>query len=235
MMLFGEKYGDVVRVVEVEDYSRELCGGTHVTRTAEVGPFKILSESSVGQGVRRIEAVTSGVALELLRERERAATAAARELRTDPERLPEAIARLREQIRDLERRSRESGAGGDRLEELARGAQLLGEVHVVVADVGETGADDLLELSDRLRGRLGTAAVVLASRTNGKVNLVAAATPDAVDAGVDAGAVIRVAAPHVGGGGGGRPGMARAGGKDAAGIPAALEAARSALAERLER
>jgi alanyl-tRNA synthetase len=235
MMLFGEKYGDVVRVVEIEDFSRELCGGTHVSRTAEIGPFKILSESSVGQGVRRIEAITSGAALELLRDRERAALTAARELRTDPERLPEAIARLREQVREAERRAREAGSGAaDRLEELAASAEAHGAVKVLVADLGETDAEELLELSDRLRGRLGTAVVVLASRTDGKVHLVAAATPDAVDAGVDAGALIRAAAPHVGGGGGGRPGMARAGGKDAAGIPAALDAARIVLAERLD-
>ncbi len=235
MMLFGEKYGDVVRVVEIEGFSRELCGGTHVGTTAEIGPLRITSESSVGQGVRRIEAVTSGVALDFLRTRERAADEAARTLKIPAERLPDAVRDLQERVRELERALKSSGGGsGDEgVEALAGQAEERSGVQVLVADAGETTADALLDLADRLRGRLGTSIVMLAAHGGGKVHLVCAATPEAVDAGADAGAVLKAAAPLVGGGGGGKPNLARAGGKDAAGIPAALDAARTALAEQL--
>jgi alanyl-tRNA synthetase len=233
-MLFGEKYGDVVRVVEVGDVSRELCGGTHLRSSAEVGPFKILSESSVGQGVRRIEAVTAGAALDLLRTRERAALDAARELRTEPERLGEAVGRLRERVRELERAAKAGGDGGrDVLAALLERADRAGAVNVLVAEAGETPPNELRELLDRLRGRLGPSAVVLASRAGGRAHLVAGATPEAVAAGVSAAEVIRAAAPVVGGGGGGRPTMAQAGGKDPERLGEALEAARAAIEEQL--
>jgi alanyl-tRNA synthetase len=235
MMLFGEKYGDVVRVVEIEGFSRELCGGTHVASTAEIGPLRIVSESSVGQGVRRIEAVTSGVAIDLLRERERAADQAAKALKVGPERLPEAVRDLQERVRELEQALKAGGgsAGGDAVEVLAGRAVARGEVQTVVADTGELAADALLELADHLRGRLGPSVAMLVARSGGKVHLICAATPEAVAAGADAGAVLKAAAPLVGGRGGGKPNLARAGGKDASGIPAALEAARAALDAQL--
>jgi alanyl-tRNA synthetase len=234
-MLFGEKYGDVVRVVEIEDYSRELCGGTHGRSTAEVGPFKILSESSVGQGVRRIEAVTGGAALDLLRARDRAATAVARELRTDADRLPEAVGRLRARIRELEEAARAGGGNGaDVVRELLGRAERHGPIAVLVAEAGETPPEELRTLSDRLRGKLGGSVVLLASRAGGRAHLVAGATPEAVEAGVSAAEVIRAAAPVVGGGGGGRPTMAQAGGKDPERLVDALAAGRAYIAARLD-
>jgi alanyl-tRNA synthetase len=232
-MLFGEKYGDVVRVVEIVGYSKELCGGTHLRSTAEVGPFKVLSESSVGQGVRRIEAVTSGAALALLRDGERHAAEAARELKTDADGLAGAVRKLRERVRELERGARDGG--GPDVTALAGDATRHGEVAVLAADLGEAAPDALLALSDQLRGRLGASVVVLASAAGGRAHLVAGATPEAVAAGASAGDVIAEIAPIVGGGGGGRPTMARAGGKDPTRIPDALAAARRFLAERLER
>jgi alanyl-tRNA synthetase len=230
-MLFGEKYGDVVRVVDIVDFSTELCGGTHVRSTAEVGPFKILSESSVGQGVRRIEAVTSGAALQLLREREKAAMELARELKTEPERLPEAVAKLRERIRELERSAK--SVGGVDLDGLVAQAERFDGTAVLALELGDVPPDDLLDLSDRLRGALGPSVVVLGSSAGGRAHLVASATPEAVEKGGDAAAVIREISPIVGGGGGGRPTMARAGGKDPARIDEALAAARGFLAARL--
>jgi alanyl-tRNA synthetase len=220
-----------VRVVDVVGFSTELCGGTHVRSTAEVGPFKILSESSVGQGVRRIEAVTAGAALALLRDGERAARDLARELKTEPDRLGEAVGKLRERIRELER-SAKTGGGVD-LDGLVAQAERFDGTAVLALELGDVPPDDLLELSDRLRGALGTSVVVLASNAGGRAHLVASATPDAVEKGGDAAAVIREISPIVGGGGGGRPTMARAGGKDPARIDEALAAARGFLAARL--
>ncbi|CAA9529410.1 MAG: Alanyl-tRNA synthetase [uncultured Thermoleophilia bacterium] len=236
-MLFGEKYGDVVRVVEIDDYSRELCGGTHARSTAEVGPFKIVHESSVGQGVRRIEALTGAAALDLLRSRERAAAAVARDLRTEPEGLPDAVARLRTRIRELEAAARAGGgdgAAGVSLQALLDQAERHGPISVLVAEAGETPPGDLRGLSDRLRGKLGGSVVLLASRAGGRAHLVAGATPEAVAAGVSAADVIGAAAPLVGGGGGGRPTMAQAGGKDPDRLPEALTAARDYIAGRLD-
>ena len=236
MMLFGEKYGDLVRVVEMGDYSRELCGGTHLRSTAEVGPFKILSESSVGQGVRRIEAVSAGAALELLRARERAASAAARSLRTEPEALEQAVGALRERVRELERAARSGPSrpgDGVGLDELVAAARSYDDVKVVVREAGELEPNDLRELSDRLRGRLGPSIVVLASRAGGRAHLIAAATPEAVERRVDAGDVIKTIAPIVGGGGGGRPTMAQAGGRDPERLGEALRAAEARIRDQL--
>ena len=233
-MLFGEKYGDVVRVVDIIGFSTELCGGTHVRSTAEVGPFKILSESSVGQGVRRIEAVTSGAALALLRERERASVALARDLKTEPEQVAEAVDKLRKRVRELEK-SKGAGASGSGVDlaSLVSQASRHDGIAVLALSQGDTPPDDLLELADRLRGALGPSVVVLASTAGGRAHLVASATPEAVEKGGDAAAVIREISPLVGGGGGGRPTMARAGGKDPSQIDEALAAARSFLASRL--
>ena len=228
MMLFGEKYGDVVRVVEVEGYSRELCGGTHTRSTAEVGPFHILSETSVGQGVRRIEAVTSGAALELLRAGERAAAEAAAAARTTPEELPAAVSALAARVRELERSPRSAPTDGVDLKALAGGAVGHGDLRVLAAEAPSgTVGDALLQLTDRLKGTLGPSAVVLgAADGEGGVQIVANFSPEAVSAGLSAADVIRAVAPIIGGGGGGRPTMARAGGKDATRLGEALERAR---------
>jgi alanyl-tRNA synthetase len=226
-MLFGEKYGDVVRVVEIGSgegaFSRELCGGTHVRSTAEIGAFKILSESSVGAATRRIEAVTSGAAASYLFEREREAE----RLREELEAERKAWARLERQLR--------AGAGqaDEAVSRLLDGAVEAGGIRVVVGEAGTLDADALLELSDRLKQKAAPAAVVIGAVTDGRVNLVANFAEAAVERGVSAGDVIRTVAGIVGGGGGGRPTMARAGGKDPSRLGEALDAARTALLERL--
>ena len=211
IMLFGEKYGDVVRVVEVPGYSIELCGGTHVRTTAEIGPFVFLSESSVGAGVRRVEAVTSGAAWAVLDERARELAA----LRAELESLRREGAT---QPKPPERRVRDVPEPDVRAE---------GGVNVIVQPVDGLDADELLELSDRYKQKHAPAAVVLGSREDGKVHLVANFDASVAER-VSASDVVRKAAAIVGGGGGGRPTMARAGGRDAAKLPEAL-----AEAERL--
>ena len=210
MMLFGEKYGDIVRVVEVPGYSVELCGGTHVRSSAEVGPFVLLSESSVGAGVRRVEAVTSGAAWALLDERARELDVLRGEgekLRTAPKPAPVAAA---------------SEADLPEAEIRAEGG-----VNVIVQPVDGLDADALLDLSDRYKQKHAPAAVVLGSNEDGTVHLVANFDP-AVAERVSASDVVRGAAAIVGGGGGGRPTMARAGGRDPEKLADAL-----AEAERL--
>jgi len=207
-MLFGEKYGDIVRVVEVPGYSVELCGGTHVSSSAEVGPFVLLSESSVGAGVRRVEAVTSGAAWAILDER-------ARELES-----------LRSEVERL-RKAPKAAPTDVRVEVPDPDIRAEGGVNVIVQPIEGLDADALLELSDRYKQKHAPAAVVLGSREDGKVHLVAN-FDDSVAERVSASDVLREAAAIVGGGGGGRPTMARAGGKDPDKLPDAL-----AEAERL--
>jgi alanyl-tRNA synthetase len=233
-MLFGEKYGEIVRVVDIEGYSKELCGGTHTRSTAAVGPFTIVRESSVGQGVRRIEAITGPEALGALRRAERTVREASAALRTAPEKLPEAVATLSERVRELEKAAKAGGGGanggGPDLAALSAGAAEHGRLKVLVVEAPEgTLGDALLELADRLRGSLGPSAVVLGVRDGERVQLVATMTPEAVEDGLDASAVIKAIGPIVGGGGGGRPAMARAGGKDASRLDEALDAARRLL------
>jgi alanyl-tRNA synthetase len=208
MMLFGEKYGDIVRVVEIPGYSVELCGGTHVRSTAEIGPFVILSEGSVGAGARRIEAVTSGDAWALLDERSRELV----ELRSELERVR----------KDVKTDRRTAPAAAPEPE-----VRVENGVNVIVQSVPGLDADALLDLSDRFKQRHAPAAVVLGAQEDGKVHLVANFDP-AVAERVSASDVVRQAAAIVGGGGGGRPTMARAGGKDPEKLPEAL-----AEAERL--
>jgi alanyl-tRNA synthetase len=212
MMLFGEKYGDVVRVVEVEGFSRELCGGTHVRSTAEIGPFAILSEGSVGSGVRRIEAVTSGEAYALLRGRAHEAD----ELRGE----------LQKARKEAKQAPGTAPSGPGVLDERRRKA---GDVEVIVMEVADSTADALLELSDSLRQKHAPAAIVLGTRENGRVHLVVSLDRSLEERGLDAVQVIRQAAALVGGGGGGRPTMARAGGKDPEKLGEALAEAERAL------
>jgi len=210
-MLFGEKYGDIVRVVEVQDVSRELCGGTHVRSTAEIGPFVILSEGSVGSGARRIEAVTAGEAYAFLH---------ARSLELDDVRAE--VGRMRKEAKRAP--SSDSGTAAPDPE---ANVQAVNGVNVIVQPVDGLDADALLDLSDRLKQRHAPAAVVLGAREDGTVHLVAN-FDESVATRVSASDVIRGAAALVGGGGGGRPTMARAGGKQPERLPEAL-----AEAERL--
>ncbi len=207
MALFGEKYGEIVRLVEVRGYSRELCGGTHVRTTAEIGAFAILSEGSVGAGARRIEAVTSGEAYALLHGRSREA------------------GELRSEVGELRKAAKKRPSLG--AEEIAPAVREENGVSVIVQSVEGLDADELLDLSDRFKQRHAPAAVVLGSREDGTVHLVANFDQSVADL-VSASDVVRQAAAIVGGGGGGRPTMARAGGKDPERLPEAL-----AEAERL--
>jgi alanyl-tRNA synthetase len=225
MALFGEKYGDWVRMVEIEEVSRELCGGTHVAATSEVGLFHLTSETSSASNVRRIEAVTGPAGAELFRERSGRLREIAALLRVPEPDVVHAVERLSERVRELQREPR---GGPDRgtAELLVSGAEELAGVKVVVQAVEAPDAKALLELSDAVRQRLGDAAVVLGSAVDGRVHLVANFAPSAVERGLKAGDVVRAAAQVAGGGGGGRDTMAQAGGRDPEKLPEALATAR---------
>jgi alanyl-tRNA synthetase len=211
MMLFGEKYGDEVRVVEIDDYSRELCGGTHVRSTAEIGPFVILSEVSVGSGARRIEAVTAGEAWSWLRAR----AEEAEELRAEVQQLRKGAGR-KPAAAELEVNYRDETNG------------------IVVAEVEALKGSDLKDLSDRIRQSRQAAAVLLGSVDEGRAYLVVNLDRSLVDQGIDAVKVARKAAEKIGGGGGGRADLAEAGGKNPEGLAEAYEVAKSEIASALE-
>ena len=232
--LFGEKYGDVVRVVSVgeedQPFSRELCGGTHVSNTAEIGLFKIVSESSTGSNIRRIEAVTSTGAIEWLEGRAQIALDASAALKCRLEEVPARIANLQSELREANQKLKVALTGGssDAISSAIENAVDCGSYKLVIAQLDGLEAADLRNVWDTVRQKGGSAvACVIATVTSkGQPALLAAATDEAVAAGFKSGDVIKKIAPMVGGGGGGRPQMAQAGGKDASGIPAALEAAR---------
>ena len=235
--LFGEKYGDVVRMVSVgnedQPFSRELCGGTHARNSSELGLFKIVSESSTGSNVRRIEAVTSLGALAWLDERNEALDAVASELKCRPEDAANRIADMKAAARDLEGKLKQALLGGssDKIKTAMAAAIDCGSYKAVIARMDGLEADQLREAWDAIRDKATEdVACFLATNTpEGKVALLAAATDGAVAAGFGAGDVIRKVSGYVGGRGGGRPNMAQAGGKDASGIEAALSAAREML------
>jgi alanyl-tRNA synthetase len=237
MALFGEKYGDVVRMVEVGDgsFSRELCGGTHVRSTAEIGLFKLLGETSSAANVRRIEAITGPAAVALMRERDRALQRAADALRVPPERTPEAAVELRDHLRELERAARRPATGDHSidLDKLIAGAIEVAGARVLTAVVQTPDVKALLELADRLKGRLSDAAIVLGSVDEERVHLVAIVAPSLVARGVRANEIVTTAAAVVGGGGGGRDTLARAGGRQPANLPVAIEVAREAIVSAL--
>ncbi len=220
MALFGEKYGDVVRMVEIGDgeYSRELCGGTHVRSTAEIGPFRILSETSSSSNVRRIEAVTGPAAVDLLREHDRLLGEASAELRARPQELPDAVRALAAERKRLEKALKEGGGrageGDVDVDALAAGAAEVSGATVLAAAVAVPDAKSLLDAVDRLKGRLGDAAILLGKAADGRVHLVASVAPSLVERGVKAGEIVKAAATVAGGGGGGRDTMAQAGGRD---------------------
>ncbi len=238
MALFGEKYGDVVRMVQIGDgtYSRELCGGTHVRSTAEIGVFKLLGESSSAANVRRIEAITGPAAVAELRANDAKARAAAALLKCAVERLPEAVLELRDCARQAAKASSaDSAATAVDVDALAAAATQIAGADVVAEVVsGAGGAKQLMDVADRIKGRLGEqSATVLGAAVDGRVHLVAAVSPPLVARGVKAGAVVKAAAAVAGGGGGGRDTMAQAGGRDPDKLPEAIAAARAAIADAL--
>jgi alanyl-tRNA synthetase len=237
MALFGEKYGDVVRMVEVGDgsFSRELCGGTHVHNTAEIGLFKVTGESSSAANVRRIDALTGPGAVELMRRHDAALSAAAETLRVTPERVPDAVVELRGRVRELERGARRTGTGNGAIdvEQLAAQAAELDGARVLTSSLQGVDGKALLQIADRLKAKLGDAVIVLGSAGEGRVELVASVAPALVERGIRAGEIVKVAAAEVGGGGGGRDTLARAGGRDADKLPAAIDAARKAIEQAL--
>jgi alanyl-tRNA synthetase len=234
MALFNEKYGEIVRMVEVGDgsFSRELCGGTHVRNTAEVGLFRILSETSSAANVRRIEAITGPEGVAFMRVRDRDLEHAAELLRVPAHRVAESVEKLNDRVRELERAARRPGAGNgsvdiDQL--VARATETAGTRVLTEAVEGLADGQALLELADRLKGKLGEAAIVLGRAGDGRVDLVASIAPALVARGVRAGEIVKIAAAQVGGGGGGRDTLARAGGRDPQQLPAAITAARAAI------
>jgi alanyl-tRNA synthetase len=233
MALFGEKYGDWVRMVEVEAVSRELCGGTHVAATAEIGLFHITTETSSASNVRRIEAVTGPAATELFERQLGLLRELSSVLKAPEGELPRAAERLTAKLKELQRRPA-AGDSGTAAEELVGVAEDVGGVKVVTARADDVAdAKELLALSDRVAQKLGDAAVVLGAAVDGRVHLVAQVRPGAVARGVKAGDLVRAAAEVVGGGGGGRDTMAQAGGRDPEKIDDALTAAHAKIAEAL--
>ncbi|HJT34623.1 MAG TPA: alanine--tRNA ligase [Pirellulales bacterium] len=236
MMLFGEKYPDLVRMVSMGEFSKELCGGTHLDNTGQVGLCRIIGEESVAAGTRRITALTGRQALDRLRTSETALAETASALRVPPAEVPHRVAALVKEVRELKKQLASGGkVAGASADELLAAAHEVGGVKLIVAEVPEATADGLRQLIDQLRRKAGSAAVLLASGADDKVVLVAGITRDLEGKGMNAGAWVRDVAKVVGGSGGGRADMAQAGGKDPAKLPAALELARTKAKEQLGR
>ncbi len=235
MALFGEKYGEKVRVVEMGDFSVELCGGTHVKNTSEIAAFKILSESGVAAGVRRIEALTSRAVFTYYDQVEQQLQEAATLAKCTPAGLTEKISHMLAEIRSLhaENESLKSKAAKDAMGDITDRMQQVGDLSFLAAAVPDVDMNGLRDLGDDLKAKMGEGVVVLASAKDGKVSLIAMATDGAVKKGAHAGNLIKGIAGLVGGGGGGRPNMAQAGGKKPEGIDAALAEAKTVLESQI--
>ena len=216
MALFGEKYGETVRVVEMGDFSKELCGGTHVGNTGEITLFKIISEAGVAAGVRRIEALTGGHVMNYYAELEKEQKAIAAALKTNTSDILEKISHLQAEIKALqsENESLKSKMAQSSLGDVMDQVKEIKGVKVLAAALKDVDMNGLRDLGDQLKEKLGEGVVVLASENGGKVNLMATATDGAMKAGAHSGNLIKAIAAIVGGGGGGRPNMAQAGGKN---------------------
>ncbi|MDN2452876.1 alanine--tRNA ligase [Lactobacillus sp. UCMA15818] len=231
--LFADKYGDLVRVVKIGDYSMEFCGGNHAVNTGELGLFKIVAESGVGAGVRRIEAVTSREAFEFLEQKGNLLQDVANQLKiTQVKEVPRKVEALQAQIKDLEQQksSLEAKFAKQQAVDIFNKSERIGSLTLIAAQVKVSGMDQLRQLADQWKEKRISDVLVLATSTaENKVNLIVAASPAAIEVGVKAGNLIKTISPLVGGGGGGRPDMAQAGGKKPEGIIAALEAAKEYL------
>ncbi|CAB3770280.1 alanine--tRNA ligase [Burkholderia puraquae] len=233
MALFGEKYGDEVRVLDL-GFSRELCGGTHVHRTGDIGFFKIVVEGGVAAGIRRVEAITGDNAVRYVQDLDARMNEAAAALKAQPSELTQRIAQVQDQVKSLEKelgalKSKLASSQGD---ELAQQAVEIGGVFVLAATLDGADAKTLRETVDKLKDKLKSAAIVLAAVEGGKVSLIAGVTPDASKK-VKAGELVNFVAQQVGGKGGGRPDMAQAGGTEPANLPGALAGVKGWVEERL--
>ena len=224
MALFGEKYGDVVRVVNMDDYSIEFCGGTHVMNTSAITTFKIVSESGIASGVRRIEALTGKAVFDYYKALEDKVNRASELLKTNPEQLIDRITHTLAQIKELssENESLKAKLANESLGDVTSDMVSVGDFNIIATAVDGVDMNGLRDLGDQLKQKVSEGIVVIASANGDKVNLIAMATDGAVKAGAHAGNLIKEVAPLVGGGGGGRPNMAQAGGKNPAGIADAV-------------
>lgn len=236
MALFGEKYGDTVRVVMIGDFSRELCGGTHVGHTGDIASFKILSESGVAAGIRRIEALTGRNVTAYYQEMEEKLAETARILKTTPASLTERAEHLMAELKALqsENESLKSKAAKEALGDVMDQVVEVNGVKLLATKVSGVDMNGLRDLGDQLKAKIAEGVVVLMSDLDGKVNMVAMATDDAMKKGAHAGNLIKGIAALVGGGGGGRPNMAQAGGKNPAGIDEAIKKSAEVLKEQIK-
>ncbi|MEG3870899.1 alanine--tRNA ligase [Microcoleus sp. Z1_B5] len=234
--MFGEKYGDVVRVIDFPGVSMELCGGTHVSNTAEIGLFKIVSEAGVAAGTRRIEAVSGQAVLDYLNVRDKVVRDLGDRFKAKPEELPNRITNLQNELKDTQKHlaAVKSELAIAKSDQLLSAAEAIGEFKIIVAQLGDVDTEALKTAAERLQQKLGNAAVVLASIPEpDKVSLVAAFSPEVNKKGLQAGKFIGGIAQICGGKGGGRPNLAQAGGRDASKLQEALESARNQLVEGL--
>ena len=237
MALFGEKYGSTVRVVCMGDFSLELCGGTHVSNTAAINCFKIISESGIAAGVRRIEALTSEGLIHYYEKLSADLAEASAAAKTTPDKLTERIETMQGEIKALQSENEKlknqmaKDAVGNVMDQVVE----INGVKLLAVALKDTGMNELRNLGDQFKEKLGNGVVVIASAADGKVNLMATATDEAIKAGAHAGNLIKGIAALVGGGGGGRPNMAQAGGKNPDGIQAALKKAAEVLKDQLNK
>ena len=234
MALFGEKYGAEVRVVSMGDYSKELCGGTHLQNTSQAGCFKILSENGVAAGVRRIEALTGEKALEYFQKQEADLHQIAAMVKANKDRVVDSVEALQQQVKDLQKEldALKSQLTASAADDILKNVETIGDIKTLCVYQADMDMDALRKLGDTLKDKLGECVLVLAGGTE-KLQFVAMATKNAVAAGAHAGNIVREAAKTTGGGGGGKPAMAQAGGKDVSKVMDALEAAKNVIRTQL--
>ncbi len=233
--LFGEKYGDVVRVISMGNYSMELCGGTHLNNTSQIGSFKIISESGVAAGIRRIEAITGIFSYEYSKQKDLAVIDIAKQLKTNPKdistRLESLLGEMKAAQKEIEVLKRKLSSSS--IDEIMQNVVTVGNVNIITSKIKEANMDQLRDLGDRIKDKLGSGVVVLASENNNKVSFVVMATDDVVKLGVHAGKIIKPIAQLAGGGGGGKPTMAQAGAKDPTKIDEALQKVSELVKEQI--
>ena len=235
MALFGEKYGEKVRVVSMGDFSKEFCGGTHVSNTSVISQFKIISESGVAAGVRRIDALTGKAVTEYYNKLEKELEDAAKAAKAEPQKLTLKIQSLYDEIKSLksENESLKKKLANNSLGGVMNQVKEVKGIKLLASKIADMDMNGLRDLGDSLKDKIGSGVIVLAAENDGKVNLVVMATDDVISKGAHAGNLVKAIAPVVGGGGGGRPNMAQAGGKNPAGIDDALKKAEEVLAEQV--